>query len=129
MYCASASVRTPRMRWRVVCGLDETMLTLAPTSALTRVDLPTLGRPTTAMTPVLKLNFFQFDQGRFGGHLFRGLAVRAMARSHHIARGNAAFDMKDLGMRLAGGLGEDVIGQPRRRGCSHSCKRVLASLP
>ncbi len=38
-----------------------------------------------------------------------------MARSYQFAKigakRNPAFDMKDLGMRLAGGLGEDVIGQ------------------
>src|SRR5690606_1566378 len=38
-------------RCRVVCGRLETMLTLAPTRALTRVDLPTFGRPTTATLP------------------------------------------------------------------------------
>src|SRR3546814_15412059 len=41
----------PSNRWRVVCGRLETMLTLAPTRALTRVDLPTLGRPMTATWP------------------------------------------------------------------------------
>src|SRR3546814_3872359 len=41
----------PSSRWRVVRGRLETMLTLAPTRALTRVDLPTLGRPMTATWP------------------------------------------------------------------------------
>ena len=41
----------PSRRWRVVCGRLEVMLTLAPTSALTSVDLPTLGRPMTATWP------------------------------------------------------------------------------
>ena len=36
----------PRTRVRVVCGLLETMLTFLPISALSRVDLPTFGRPT-----------------------------------------------------------------------------------
>ena len=36
------------MRWRVVCGLREVMLTFWPTSRLSSVDLPTLGRPTIA---------------------------------------------------------------------------------
>ena len=39
------------MRWRVVCALREVMLTFWPTSALSRVDLPTLGRPTMAIRP------------------------------------------------------------------------------
>ena len=38
-------VRTPTMRWRAVCALREVMLIFCPTSALSRVDLPTLGPP------------------------------------------------------------------------------------
>jgi hypothetical protein len=49
--CACGPVATPTTRWRVVCGRLVTMLTLRPTSALTSVDLPTLGRPTTATKP------------------------------------------------------------------------------
>ena len=43
---------TPKMRLRVVCGLSLTIATLLPQRALTRVDLPTLGRPATAMNPL-----------------------------------------------------------------------------
>ena len=39
------------MRWRVVCGLSETIDTLAPQMALTNDDLPTLGRPTSVTNP------------------------------------------------------------------------------
>jgi len=39
----------PVMRWRVVCGLRDVMLSFCPTSRLSSVDLPTLGRPTMAM--------------------------------------------------------------------------------
>jgi hypothetical protein len=35
----------------VVCGLDEAMAILLPTSALVRVDLPALGRPTKQAKP------------------------------------------------------------------------------
>src|SRR5262252_4444170 len=51
----SASFRraTPSTRVRVVCGLSETIATFSPTSALTSVDLPALGRPTTAISPTL----------------------------------------------------------------------------
>src|SRR3989441_7661322 len=49
--CASGSVRMPRMRLRVVCGLGVTMATLAPTRAFSSVDLPTFGRPTMAAYP------------------------------------------------------------------------------
>ena len=39
------------MRLRVVWGLSETIATFWPTSRLTSVDLPTLGRPTTVTKP------------------------------------------------------------------------------
>src|ERR1700732_222220 len=42
------------MRFRVVCGFGETMATLRPTSVLTSVDFPALGRPTMATKPDLK---------------------------------------------------------------------------
>src|ERR1700674_4607263 len=43
--------RTPRTVVRVVWGRSETMVTLVPTSRLTRVDLPALGRPTIDANP------------------------------------------------------------------------------
>ena len=45
-------VRTPRTSVRVVCGRLETIETFEPTSLFTRVDLPTLGRPTTDTNPL-----------------------------------------------------------------------------
>ena len=48
---ASGRVSTPRTRWRVVCGLSETMLTFSPQIVLTSDDLPTLGRPTIVTNP------------------------------------------------------------------------------
>ena len=50
----SGRFKTARMRLRVVCGLSETIATFSPTSRLTSVDLPTLGRPTTATKPEWK---------------------------------------------------------------------------
>ena len=41
--CASGIVRTPRIRFRVVCGLSETIASLVPTSRLSSVDLPAFG--------------------------------------------------------------------------------------
>src|SRR3979411_486827 len=41
----------PRISARVVCTLRETIVTLEPTRALTRVDLPTLGAPISATKP------------------------------------------------------------------------------
>ena len=49
--CVAPTVRMPVMRWRVVCALREVMLIFCPTSALSSVDLPTLGLPTMAMEP------------------------------------------------------------------------------
>ena len=49
--CVCPVVRIPVMRWRVVCALREVMLIFCPTSALSSVDLPTLGLPTMAITP------------------------------------------------------------------------------
>src|SRR5579863_703808 len=49
--CASASLRIPRIRRRVVCGRGVTIATLCPTIRLTSVDLPTLVRPPTATNP------------------------------------------------------------------------------
>ena len=48
---AATSVATPRIARRVVCGRSETIATLAPTIALTRVDLPAFGRPATPTKP------------------------------------------------------------------------------
>jgi hypothetical protein len=47
----SPSMAMPRTGTRVVCTLCETIDTLAPTSALTSVDLPAFGAPMTAMKP------------------------------------------------------------------------------
>src|SRR6266853_1796028 len=51
MICALFSMTMPRISARVVCTLRETMVTLEPTSALTSVDLPTLGAPISATKP------------------------------------------------------------------------------
>src|SRR4030081_3399859 len=51
MICALLSMTMPRISARVVCTLRETIVTLEPTSALTSVDLPTLGAPISATKP------------------------------------------------------------------------------
>ena len=51
MIWALSSITMPRISARVVCTLRETMVTLEPTSALTSVDLPTLGAPISATKP------------------------------------------------------------------------------
>src|SRR6476619_4943268 len=49
--CPASPFLTPRMRFLVVCGLSETMAIFVPTSRLSSVDLPALGRPTRETKP------------------------------------------------------------------------------
>src|SRR5262249_36715494 len=53
MIWPSGRVTIPWMRVRVVCGLDETAAMCSPTRALSKVDLPALGRPMSAAKPDL----------------------------------------------------------------------------
>src|SRR5215471_17378419 len=45
------------MRLRVVCGLGVTMANFSPTSLLSSVDFPTLGRPKMATVPATALSW------------------------------------------------------------------------
>ena len=49
--CDVPLVAIPRIRWRVVCGRLEVMLSFRPRILLTSVDLPTFGRPATVTKP------------------------------------------------------------------------------
>src|SRR3974390_206141 len=49
--CALPSNAMPRIIARVVCTLCETIVTLEPTRALSKVDLPALGAPIRATNP------------------------------------------------------------------------------
>ena len=60
--CASGRCTMPRITRRVVCGRSLVIATFVPTSALVRVDLPTLGRPTRHAKPDRKAVL-----GRSGG--------------------------------------------------------------
>ena len=53
--CAVSVVWIPKIRWRVVCAFLDVILTFMPTMALSKVDLPTLGRPTKATVPHRKV--------------------------------------------------------------------------
>ena len=97
----------PRTRWRVVCGRLEVIEILAPTSALTSVDLPTLGRPTIAIWP--QRNALAavgsgarclFIRLRRGG-LLRGPPARPRSDRRDIQRRDATDDLEYLQMRLA----------------------------
>ena len=45
---------TARMRRRVVCATGLVMASFSPMMALSSVDLPALGRPTSATKPLVK---------------------------------------------------------------------------
>jgi len=54
------------MFWRVVCGLSETIDTFSPSSWLSSVDFPELGRPMMETKP--DLNMENFDWKNPGRH-------------------------------------------------------------
>src|SRR5262245_17629682 len=100
----------PRSGMRVVCTLRLTIETLAPTSALTSVDLPALGAPITAMKPqrvsapgagslIAPLPHALAHEQRGGGGLLGGTLVRPLA-----ARRLAALDVH-LGREARGVVG------------------------
>src|SRR6185312_8850503 len=49
--CPRSLLNTPVIRLRVVCGLGVTMASFSPTMRLSKVDLPTFGRPRIATRP------------------------------------------------------------------------------
>src|SRR5712664_201342 len=79
MICALFSITMPRIRARVVCTLRETIVTLEPTSALTSVDLPTLGAPISATKPQRVAP----AAARSGELSITFAAADAFARDHH----------------------------------------------
>src|SRR6266566_5574974 len=91
--CRSCWVQIPRMRWRVVWGLGETMLTLAPTRRLSSVDLPTLGRPNSVTNPLRKfwsISDGKQGQGALGRLLLGGAATVALASNRFAQPGDPA---------------------------------------
>src|SRR5258708_11233331 len=102
------------------------MLIRWPTSTLSSVDFPTLGRPTMATWPQRKdagavslatrcsLSRNCDGQGhrRFGRGLLRGPAAGTFARRDDSQPGEAAFHRELLLVRLAAGRGADIVGDP-----------------
>src|SRR3954452_18257232 len=80
--CAWFSITMPRISARVVCTLRETMVTLEPTSALTSVDLPTLGAPISATKP----QAVSPDAAGGNGSTVIAAAADAFAFDHHGGR-------------------------------------------
>src|SRR5580704_16275276 len=79
------------MRFRVVCGFEETIATLRPTSELTSVDFPAFGRPTTAINPDLNatLPHNEIETYPSDPHLntprLRGARRTSRAKPQHLA--------------------------------------------
>ncbi|MCG3774160.1 MAG: hypothetical protein JW395_0977 [Nitrospira sp.] len=49
--CAPGACKTPRILVLVVCGLSETIAIFCSSNRLSKVDLPTFGRPIIATVP------------------------------------------------------------------------------
>ena len=115
---ASRSVATPRIARRVVCGRTETIATWQPTIALTRVDLPTLGRPARPMKPD-------------AGHAEPLPASTSRLQREHLAVVGLVVVAAEVEDAVDGGLGHvgAVLGADRdvaelaRAGASGPCRR------
>src|SRR5882672_1835078 len=105
----------PVIRWRVVCGLLEVMLSLQPTRWFSSVDLPTLGRPTIATVParcsdtVSDLDCTLVGLAR--GRLFGSAATGALPEGADTELWDGAFDLELLFVCLAAGGHDSVLGQ------------------
>ena len=108
--CASGRCTMPRITRRVVCGRSLVIATLAPTSALVSVDLPTLGRPARQANP-------ERNAGADGGSFTRQFS-RMSARAGTTAR--------SASIKATERSGATVVPCPdsgRPRGCSCSTRR------
>ena len=121
----------PSRRWRVVCGRGETMLTLAPTRALISVDLPTLGRPMTAMVPARY--FWLMAKPRSFASTSSAAAcsaARSELPSASASSGGSSVRQRTLKVRACSSPLVDIrvySGRLSCLACSHSCNRVLGS--
>src|SRR5205823_11309446 len=126
MICALSSITMPRIRARVVCTLRDTMVTLEPTSALTSVDLPTLGAPISATKPqavaagalspvdstVIATAAHTFTRDHHGG---RNLLRRALAAADAFGRRQARQIDGDAELRIVVRSGTLDLAIDRRR--------------
>src|SRR3954471_1256764 len=118
----------PCTRRRVVCGLSETIATLPPQSALTSVDLPTFGRPATAMKPLLMLRLLDGATTRSRGrpppdkgwgcrpatHTVDGTGARH-THLHQLRAESSRVELPRLGQELARGVRNDLACAVRER--------------
>src|ERR1700682_6289910 len=124
MICALFSLTMPRISARVVCTLRETIVTLEPTSALTSVDLPTLGAPISATKPhhvagvvalpsvlsVMAANTFALDHDGCGA-----LLGRTLAAAHSFGRRQPRQIDRDAELRIVVRPGALDLPIDRRR--------------
>src|SRR6185436_1843521 len=112
--CTPGRLSTPSTRCRVVWGREVTMETFSPTSAFSSVDLPTLGRPTSAAKPARNAaasDMTQRLQRRLCRHLLGAAAAAALAFGLDAGVGHNARHPEDLHVRLAAGALDGVHGQ------------------
>src|SRR5579864_4413350 len=99
----------PVIRWRVVWGLRDVMLTRAPISAFSNVDLPTDGRPTIATCPqrcAAAVSAMRSGRDRRVERALRGILLGDAPAGTRPGRDDAelwnpAFDGKPLRVRFA----------------------------
>src|SRR6187399_3181359 len=113
--CTPGRLSMPSTRWRVVCGREVTMESFSPTSAFSSVDLPTLGRPTSAAKPARNVagSFMhtQPTQGSLCRDLFGTPAARPFALGLERRVRHDAGHEKGLGVRLAADALDGVLRQ------------------
>ena len=138
--CATPFTAMPRMSARVVCTLCETIVTLEPTSVLSRVDLPALGAPIRATKPQRVLSIGRScvrhqacrPRHRHAPTWRRRRTVRRrvwMSQCPPPADGRATRRQRGIRDRGAG-LCAPFRGRPgsaSRGACAHSCSMVLGS--
>src|SRR5690554_4130521 len=114
------AVLMPIMLCLVVCGLREVIASFCPRIWFIRVDLPTLGRPTTATKPArcsvcsvicITIINAKGGQGCCGSHLFGNAAAGSAAFGSAAEQANLALHMKSTAMWLALNINHFVVWQ------------------
>src|SRR5690242_1073453 len=121
--CDCPSIAMPRTSVRVVCTFGLTIVTLVPTSALTRVDLPTFGAPIRATKAErvcgvsIAIVNTECESRMATGYSPFLLAARCRSSRRHRGRLDARPRQQRRGGRLLGGaLGAaDAFGGPEIR--------------
>ena len=105
------------------------MLIFAPTSALTKVDLPTFGRPTTATKPLLCTVRLRshFRQCLCSGDLLSDTPALPFTNCLDVESLYMTHDLKFPSMRRTCFGNDSVDGHSKRISCKRSCNSVLAS--